>query len=206
MAPPLPAPATSVPAAEPEPTPAPAKEAPVPAPPAAAPPGATEGAAEPPAPGPAAFPATAQRRGKDAEDPNTIYRWVDEHGVLHYGTGDDVPAAHRRSARVVDSTLSVVTSEPTAQPPLPLPPVPVETLPEGPSETAARPAAGAPGVKPELDAEGLPVPGTMQDTGATRAAKAAGERQLDPASVERRHQEELRDMNCKEKDGVWICG
>ena len=203
MAPPPPAPATPVPAAEPEPTPAPAKVAPVPAPPAA-PPSATEGAAEPPAPGPATLPATAERRGKDAEDPNTVYRWVDEHGVLHYGVGDDVPAAHRSSARVVDSTLSVVASEPMAQP-LP-PPVPVETLPEGPSETAPRPAAAAPGVKPELDAEGLPVPGTMQDTAATRAAKAAGEMQLDPASVERRHQEELRNMNCKEKDGVWICG
>ena len=45
----------------------------------------------------------------------------------------------------------------------------------------------------------------MDDTAATQAAKAAGEN-IDPAAVERRPQEELRRMNCKEKDGVSICG
>jgi len=57
-----------------------------------------------------------------------------------------------------------------------------------------------------LDAQGLPIPGTMKDTAATRASKAAGETNIDPAAVERRRQEDLQRMNCKEKDGVWICG
>ena len=206
---PVAAPATSVPppAAAPASAPAPAPRAEVFAPPpVAAPPRATPRAAEPPSPEPIP-PANAERRGKDAEDPHTIYSWVDEHGVLHYGTGDDVPPVHRRSARIVDSTLSIVTSEPAPQLPPPPPPVPAQALPVAPSETPPQPAAaGAPGETPELDAQGLPVPGTMQGTAATQAAKAAGERQLDPASVERRRQQELRDMNCREKDGVWICG
>jgi hypothetical protein len=47
----------------------------------------------------------------------------------------------------------------------------------------------------------------MKETAHTRAVKqATGGQQLDPASVERRRQEDLRRMNCKVVDGVTICG
>jgi hypothetical protein len=46
----------------------------------------------------------------------------------------------------------------------------------------------------------------MKQTAHTRAVQQATGQQLDPASVERRHQQELKDMKCREVDGVTICG
>ena len=134
---------------------------------------------------------------------NRIYSWVDEDGSIHYGAADEVPPTRRKGARVVDTGVTVVSPEP------------VGDVPSTAATTPAPPPAGdggqtgeprRRGAQPELDAAGLPIPGTMEDTAATRASKAAGETQIDPAAVERRRQEELRRMNCKEKDGVWICG
>jgi hypothetical protein len=140
---------------------------------------------------------------KADESDRRLYSWVDGEGVVHYGVGDDISDTQRRSARVVSSDVTVIASEkvqavaPAAAPAGAPPSVP----PEGQSSERK-----PPGVEPELDAQGLPVPGTMLDTSATRASRAAGESQLDPAAVERRRQEELRRMNCKERDGVWTCG
>jgi hypothetical protein len=102
---------------------------------------------------------------------------------------------------VVDAGVTVVSpepSDPVARP---------EAAPTpAPARTGEQPAARRPDrQRPELDDKGLPIPGTMDDTAATRASKAAGEIQIDPAAVERRRQEELRRMNCKERDGAFFC-
>lgn len=153
-----------------------------------------------PAPPPTEQAAAPARTPAQEEDPDALYSWVDEQGELHYGTADDVPDHRRSSARLVSSGLTLVPSEPPSAPPV-----------TGQDERIARPAAPDGGQRPrgdqpELDDKGLPIPGTMKDTAATQAAKQAGETQLDPAAVERRHQEELRRMNCREKDGVMVCG
>ncbi len=196
------APADPAPTAETRAAEAPSEPAPAPATVAAAPAPAAQPTTEklpvadvpPPASPPPANPDESDHR---------IYTWVGDDGSVHYGTADDVPAGYRKSARVVDTGVTVVSPEPVGD-------VPTTT-----SATAAAPASTAAeqpgkgtrrGAQPELDAQGLPIPGTMDDTAATRAAKAAGETQIDPAAVERRRQEELRRMNCKEKDGVWTCG
>ncbi len=146
---------------------------------------------------------SAEPAKEKEEEDRRIYSWVDREGVVHYGTADEVPDDRRRSARVVESGVTVVSPEHLEA----LPPVPVPGRRAEEEAANASPAArSAPGPEPELDAQGLPIPGTMQDTAATQAAKAAGETQIDPAAVERRRQQELRDMNCKEKDGVWYCG
>jgi hypothetical protein len=80
-------------------------------------------------------------------------------------------------------------------------------------EAAAAPSASpepAPeppvrGAHPQLDAQGLPVPGTMDDTAHTRALKQATGAQLDPASMERKRAIDNRRMNCVEKDGGTFC-
>lgn len=139
----------------------------------------------------------------DDEHDDRIYTWVDGQNVIHYGSIDEIPPARRKSARVVESGVTVVS------------PLPLEAPARSEAASAPAPASAGDeqaagrrgrGPQPELDEKGLPIPGTMDDTAATRASKAAGEMQLDPAAVERRRQEELRRMNCKEKDGVWVCG
>ena len=194
-----------------EPTPAeavpPAQAAPVadaaPASASAAAPGPTPTASgEADAPTSPSAADTTSAPAKEEEHDDRIYSWVDAQGAVHYGSVDDVPTVRRSSARVVDSRVTVVSAEPLEAPrpaatPTPTPPEPEDNLPPG-----RRP----PGPEPELDEQGLPIPGTMEDTAATRAARAAGQKHLDPAAVERRRQQELRDMKCKQKDGVWICG
>ncbi len=151
------------------------------------------------------FPAVAQASPAkpDDEHDDRIYTWVDGQNVVHYGSIDEVPPARRKSARVVESGVTVVS------------PLPLEAPARSEAASAPAPASAGDdqaagrrgrGPQPELDEKGLPIPGTMDDTAATQAAKAAGEKNIDPAAVERRRQEELRRMNCKEKDGVWVCG
>lgn len=195
--------APAAPAAEaeaPAPEAVPEPEATPPSEPEPAPATATVAAAPEPTPPPAEQAAATARTPAQEEDPDALYSWIDEQGELHYGSADDVPADRRRSARVVSSGLTLVPSEPPSAPPA-----------AGQEGQIAQPAAPDAretrrGDQPELDDKGLPIPGTMKDTAATQAAKQAGETQLDPAAVERRHQEELRRMNCREKDGVMICG
>lgn len=204
--PPAPAPQPAQPAAAAVPQPASAEatpvvaQAPAPATPPARP-KATETDTLPVVelPPPIVAPA-APGKPEDQHD-DRIYSWVDEQGAVHYGGVDDIPPARRRSARVVEAGVTVV-----ATPPLAAPAQPADAPPQE-SAGAARPAERrGRGPEPERDAQGLPIPGTMDDTAATRASKAAGEIQIDPAAVERRHEEELRRMNCKQKDGVWVCG
>jgi hypothetical protein len=136
------------------------------------------------------------------EHDNRIYSWVEGDGAVHYGTVDDVPANLRKSARVVDSGVTVVSTEPLEA----LPPAAARAALSSDQPGDQHSERKPPGAQPELDENGLPVPGTMQDTAAIRASRAAGETQLDPAAVERRREEDLRRMNCKQKDGAWICG
>ena len=71
---------------------------------------------------------------------------------------------------------------------------------------AAAPARKEPGLVPERDAQGLPIPGTMADTAHTEAVRrATGGVRLDPASVQRQLEQQLKDMHCKERDGVTTC-
>jgi hypothetical protein len=134
---------------------------------------------------------------EEPEDP-TLYSWEDASGGVNFGTRAQLPA-HPRHLRRVDAGVSVIPSTPI-------------DLPQTPTTTAAAPATAAPaaaaepGDQPHLDADGLPIPGTMKDTAHTRAVRAATGRQLDPASAERAHQEELRKLNCRVVDGATICG
>lgn len=180
----------------------PAQDAPV----VEAPPEKGEKAPSPPsAPAVTLSQADAPARSAAPADPppddQAMYRWEDAEGVIHFGSADEVPDAHRRSARPVNAGVTIV-------PPVSLTVSPSTAAPAAPPqpEPTDEPVAEGRGPMPRLDAQGLPIPGTMNDTAATRAARARGELQIDPAAVERRRQEELRRMNCREKDGVWICG
>jgi len=162
---------------------------------------------EPAAPQPEAPPATSEEPAAAAplDDDGAIYRWTDAQGVTHYGSGADVPDDRRATAREVSGGLTVVEPGPIVAPALP----PPAALPEAPAQAApaqAAPAPAAPGDRPALDADGLPIPGTMKDTSHTRAVHQATGVQLDPAAVERRYQQQLRDMKCIEKDGAIVCG
>jgi hypothetical protein len=144
---------------------------------------------------------TAEPKKAEEQRDERMYSWVDEQGAVHYGSAEDVPDSRRRSARVVDSGGVTIV------PPPPLEGVaPAEASATPPQDASSPAEPGVRGPEPQRDAQGLPIPGTMDDTAATRASRAAGELQLDPAAVQRRHEEELRRLNCKLKDGVWICG
>jgi hypothetical protein len=203
-APPAAAPSPSAspspaPAPEPAPPPAAAEPAPAPGPAAPAPAPATAAATSPP---PAAAPAAP---APPPEPDRAIYRWEDADGSLHFGTVDDIPASRRRSARPVEGAAVLVDS-PDAVVPAP-PPPPADTPPAPAAATAGAEAGDEqPGDKPRLDASGLPIPGTMKPTAHTRAVQQATGVELDPAAVERQHQQQLRDMNCREVDGVMTCG
>lgn len=198
---PAPAPVAEAPAAEPAAAPAPPAPAQAPAASAEPPPApAPAPSAAPPAAPPAKAPAA-----RAEEEARTIYRWVDAQGVLHFSVAEDIPPSRRASARPVEGTLLV--NSPDADVPAPAP-APAAQAADGGAREPAREEAGdeEPGDQPKLDAQGLPIPGTMKQTAHTRAVEQATGQQLDPASVERRHQQELRDMNCKVVDGVTICG
>jgi hypothetical protein len=145
-----PAAADPAPAGEPAPAAGPAASAdapPAPARAAAPDPGkGPEAAAQPPARAAPPLPdlgtmEVAAGDTKKDEPDNRIYRWVDREGAIHYGSIDDVPADRRKSARVVDSGVTVVESQqieapassstracpspaPCRTPPLPGPPRP----------------------------------------------------------------------------------
>ncbi len=122
--------------------------------------------------------------------------------MVHFSQAADVPASRKASARLVRTGVSEVAAEPVA-----LPSATAATAAAA-AEAAAPPAARAgPGEQPERDEQGLPIPGTMKGTSHTRAVKAAsGGVELDPASVERRREEDNRRMKCRVVDGVTICG
>jgi hypothetical protein len=52
--------------------------------------------------------------------------------------------------------------------------------------------------------DGLPIPGTMDDTAHTRAINQAGGN-VDPASMERQRAVDNRRMHCRQVDGATIC-
>jgi hypothetical protein len=63
------------------------------------------------------------------------------------------------------------------------------------------------GPEPLRDDQGLPIPGTMDDTAHTRAVRArSGGAAPDPAAAQRAHEEELRRLKCRVVDGATICG
>jgi hypothetical protein len=137
------------------------------------------------------------------EEEGALFRWTDAEGATHYGSGADVPDDRRATARKVSGGVTVVEPGPLIAPVLP----PATTTSEAPAEAVpAKPPPREPGDQPELDADGLPIPGTMKDTANTRAIRQTTGVQLDPASMERRYQQQLRDMKCVEKDGVIVCG
>jgi hypothetical protein len=201
-----PAPAPTAAAQEPSPPQAPAPAAvPAQAPQAEPAPAAEARPVEPAGPVEArveAAPAAAARAPAGPEPgEGAIYRWEDAQGVVHFSQASDIPAARRASARAVKTGLSEVAAEP------------VTVVPSAPDATTAviapaepAPKAG-PGEQPELDENGLPIPGTMKETAHTRAVKAAsGGVGPDPAAVERRREEDNRRMKCRVVDGVTICG
>lgn len=147
----------------------------------------------------------APKKPEEQED-NRLYSWEDEHGVIQFGTAGEIPASRRTSAHVVDSRVTVIEAPSLGAPSLEAPAARPEDSPPPPQDAPQPDGRRARGPEPERDAQGLPIPGTMDDNAATRASRAAGESQIDPAAVQRRHEEELRRMNCKEKDGVWYCG
>ena len=203
-APPAPPPLAPAPAAE-APPPAPPQAAEAPAPPDPAPAEAPAAAAAPaPSPPPPASPPPKAPDRRAEEEDGTIYRWVDAQGVLHFSTAEDIPPSRRASAKPVLDTLLVNSPEAAlpAQPPAAAPASPADD-----AKPKKEDQDEEPGDQPKLDAQGLPIPGTMKQTAHTRAVQqATGGQQLDPASVERQRQEELRDMKCREVDGVTICG
>ena len=139
-------------------------------------------------------------------DENAIYRWEDAQRVVHFGRSDEIPANRRASAKLVEAGVSEVKVESVQTlPSRPAPaPAPAPAQDTAPPQASAR---SAPGNEPELDENGLPIPGTMNETAHTRAVReATGGQQLDPASVERRREEDNRRMNCRVVDGVTICG
>ncbi len=175
--------------------------APAPAPPAA------ERSAPSPAVSDRAPPADTSRSGDASpfDEEGAIFRWTDAQGVTHYTSGADVPDDQRAAARRVSGGLTVVESGPSIAPAPPAASVTSEVRAEAvPDE--AEPAPREPGEAPELDADGLPIPGTMRDTAHTRTIRQATGVQLDPAALERRYQEQLREMKCVEKDGAIVCG
>jgi hypothetical protein len=147
------------------------------------------------------------RKGGEAEKPmdeNAIYRWEDAQRVVHFGRSDEIPPNRRASAKLVEAGVSEVRVESVQTLPSRPSPAPVPAQDTAPPQASAR---AAPGDEPELDENGLPIPGTMNETAHTRAVReATGGQQLDPASVERRREEDNRRMNCRVVDGVTICG
>ena len=140
----------------------------------------------------------------EPEEDDAIYTWTDAQGVAHFGSADEIPDAARRTARKVSGGLTVAEPVPLASPvptPLAEPAQVAQPLPPDPSSSTREP-----GEAPELDAQGLPIPGTMKETAHLRAVRQATGVQLDAAAVEREHQKQLRELNCVVKDGVTICG
>ena len=174
---------------------------------AAAPPAPS--AAEPSLPQPAVTdPAPAPETSEAAspfDEEGAIFRWTDAQGATHYGSGADVPDDRRATARKVSGGVTVVEPGPTIAPMLP-PAATASAVSADAAPAEAAPAPSEPGDEPELDADGLPIPGTMKNTAHTRAIRQTTGVQLDPAAVERRYQQQLRDMKCVEKDGAIVCG
>ncbi len=185
---PSPAPAPAVPA-EPAEQPSPAAPAAQAAPPA--PPPAEEAATAPTAPpdrplAPAAAPAAPD--GGEKPD-GTIYSWVDAQGVLHFSTAEDIPPARRASARPVDGGVTIEDPGTSVAPPSPPPPAPAAArAEEAPAEAAED---EPPRRRAQARCAGPAHPRHHGATAATRAVQQAPASQLDPASVERKHQQEL---------------
>jgi hypothetical protein len=163
------------------------------------------------APLPATLPAapTEPSQARPGEDPAkkaeeedaTIYSWEDASGVVHFGTRAEIPA-DRRHLRKASGAVSILPQEAIGEVPQAEP-----AAPAGPAVPPPGAVAREPGDEPALDADGLPIPGTMKGTAHTRAVKAAtGGVGVDPASAERAHQEELRRLKCRVVDGATICG
>jgi hypothetical protein len=204
--------------------PAPAEPTPVAASPETAPPrAAPEQQAAPaiteaqpaavPAPPPGDTPAPAEHPEAPSapaeEDPEdeAIFTWTDEEGVVHFGGAEEIPNAHRPSARSLRGGVTVVETERPELPEIPAPRAPAAPIVIAPPVAGEpAPANDEPGDAPKLDEQGLPIPGTMKETHHTRAVRQATGVQLDPAAVERQYQQQLRDMKCVEKDGVVTCG
>jgi len=190
-------PETAAPSPALAPAPAPAEAAAPPEHAELAPPTAAASAPQPPTPPPTH---AAQEEAADG----ALYRWEDESGVIHFGTAYDVPPERRCSARAVDGSLTIISSEGVESAPTSavVPPPAGAGAPPQEAETSA-----VPGREPLRDASGLPIPGTMADTAHTEAVRqATGGVQLDPASIERQRELDDRQMKCRMVDGVKICG
>lgn len=196
------APATTAgaaPAAAPEAAPAPPARPPptgeapagTAAPVEASPPGAAVTAE------PAATRPPAPEAGADEPEDTNIYAWTDERGTIHYGMAGEAPPEKRRA---VEGGIVVVQS-----PSFDSPGSPGEAASARGTVPAPVPAPTVRGERPQLDAQGLPIPETMDDTAHTRALKQATGAQLDPASMERQRAIDSRRMHCVEKDGGTFC-
>lgn len=182
----------------------PAPTSPVPAPAPLAPPAEQPAVALEVAP-PPAVPITAHVAAapEEPEEDDGIYTWTDAQGVTHFGSAGEIPDDRRSRARKVGGGVTVFGAAPLDLPP---PPPDEPDTQSGPTDDGAAPAPSEPGDTPELDAQGLPVPGTMKQTQHLRAVRQATGVELDPAAVEREYQKHLREMKCVEKDGAIVCG
>jgi hypothetical protein len=77
---------------------------------------------------------------------STLYRWEDEAGEVHFGTGSQIPDKFRKKARPVSGSVGVIPAEK------------IESLP---SPGGAQPSPGAPGA-PGAPAEGEALPPAPQ--------------------------------------------
>jgi hypothetical protein len=96
----------------------------------------------------APVPPPARVREASAGDEQGLYRWEDEAGQLHFGSGAQVPARYRRSARPVSGSVGVI---------------PLDHLAPTAAGAAApnRPAPGAPAAGGAPPAPGAPAPGAQ---------------------------------------------
>lgn len=196
---PAPEPAAAPPAVEPPPAPAAPAETAAPPEPAAAQETPPQAVAE--APSPPEESDEARRLREAEEEDRAIYTWTDAEGAVHFGSIREVPDGARGAHRVDGGGRVMVV--PATSIALPLPAQAEAVAPPAPPAEAP---ARVRGPQPQLDDQGLPIPGTMDDTAHTRAVKQATGVQLDPAALERAHQEELRRLKCRVVDGVTICG